>query len=181
MKNKILVVLTIISLTCIGLVQAAPPGPTIVDVAIAANNEGGLYEGQFDILIAAVSNTPEVLDILNGNGQYTVFAPTDAAFEDLAVELGLSVDELVEFLLNNPDYLETVLRYHIANGRLYAEDVLLKDRINTVIKGKMGFLYQDSAILTDNLGREANIIVTDVETANGIIHAIDTVVLPFSP
>ncbi|NIQ11647.1 MAG: fasciclin domain-containing protein, partial [Gammaproteobacteria bacterium] len=159
---------------------AAPPGPTVVDVAIAVNSEGP-FAGQFDTLIAAVTATPSVASILDGNGQHTVFAPTDAAFEDLATELGLTVPELVDFLLANPDYLEDVLLYHIAHGRLYAEDVLPKDRINMLIRGRNGFLMQDSGVLTDNLDRTANIIVTDVEAANGIIHAIDAVVLPYAP
>ncbi len=56
-----------------------------------------------------------------------------------------------------------------------------KDRINMLIRGRNGFLMQDSGVLTDNLDRTANIIVTDVEAANGIIHAIDAVVLPYAP
>ncbi|MFO7711951.1 MAG: fasciclin domain-containing protein [Dehalococcoidia bacterium] len=67
-------------------VAAAPPGPTIVDVAIAVNSEGP-FAGQFDTLIAAVlAADPAVLKTLSGNGQFTVFAPTDDAF--LALGLG---------------------------------------------------------------------------------------------
>jgi uncharacterized surface protein with fasciclin (FAS1) repeats len=161
-------------------VQAAPPGDTIVDVAVAVNSSGP-FAGSFDTLIAAVTATPSVASILVGNGQRTVFAPTDDAFEDLATELGLSVTELVAFLLANPDYLEDVLLYHIAHGRLYAEDVLPKYRINMLTRGRNGFVMQDSGVLTDNLDRTANIIVTDVEAANGIIHVIDAVVLPYLP
>jgi uncharacterized surface protein with fasciclin (FAS1) repeats len=158
--------------------MAAPPGPTIVDVAVAVNNEGP-YAGAFDTLIAAVTATPNVASILNGNGQHTVFAPTDDAFEALAEELEFGgVSDLVIYLINNPEVLESVLLYHIAHGRLYAEDVLPKDRINTLILGREGFLMQDSGVLTDNNDRTANIIVTDVEAANGIIHVIDAVVLP---
>ena len=74
--------------------------------------------------------------------------------------------------------LTQILLYHVANGRRYADDVLDSDRIRTL---QRGFLLQDSGVLTDNLGRTANIIVQDVEAANGIIHAIDAVVLPFDP
>ncbi|MFP4142717.1 MAG: fasciclin domain-containing protein [Thermoplasmata archaeon] len=159
-----------------------PPGDDIVEVVVAANAEGGPYEGQFDVLIAAVTATPEVAEILSGNGQHTVFGPTDAAFESLADKLGFEeLEDLIAFLLDNPDYLKDVLVYHIAHGRLYAEDVLEKDQINTLRRGWDGFLMQDGGVLTDNLGREANIIVTDVEAANGIIHAIDNVVLPYLP
>jgi uncharacterized surface protein with fasciclin (FAS1) repeats len=184
MKTKIvtlsLIALMLLSGFGIISVQAAPPGPTIVDVAVAVNTSGP-YAGSFDVLIAAVTATPSVASILTGNGQRTVFAPTDAAFEDLANELGLTLPELITFLLDNPDYLKDVLLYHIAHGRLYATAVLPKDRINTLIRGRNGFLMQDSGVLTDNLGRTANIIVTDVEAANGIIHVIDAVVLPYLP
>jgi hypothetical protein len=66
-------------------VQAAPPGPTLVDVAIAVNTEGP-FAGQFDTLIAAVlAADPAVLKTLSGNGQFTVFAPTDDAFAALGL------------------------------------------------------------------------------------------------
>jgi uncharacterized surface protein with fasciclin (FAS1) repeats len=153
---------------------AAPPGPTIVDVAIAINSDGP-YAGAFDTLIAAVlAADPAVLETLSGNGQYTVFAPTDDAFADL----GFDPDNIGDL---PQDALTQILLYHVAPGRRYAEDVIYSDRIRTLYKGKMGFLFQDSGVLTDNLGRNANIIVTDVEAANGIIHAIDAVVLPFAP
>jgi hypothetical protein len=65
--------------------KSAPPGPTIVDVALAANAEGGPFEGQLDSLIAAVlAADPIVLDTLSGNGQFTVFAPTDRPSKTLA-------------------------------------------------------------------------------------------------
>jgi uncharacterized surface protein with fasciclin (FAS1) repeats len=150
---------------------AAPPGPTIVDVAIAVNSEGP-FAGQFDTLIAAVlAADPAVLNTLSGNGQFTVFAPTDDAF------LALGLDETNIGTLPQ-GFLTDVLLYHVARGRRYAEDVVASERIR-MLKG--GFLFQDSGVLTDNLGREANIIVTDVPAANGIIHAIDAVVLPYLP
>jgi uncharacterized surface protein with fasciclin (FAS1) repeats len=148
---------------------AAPPGPTIVDVALAINSE----TGEFSTLIAALlAADPAVLETLGGNGQFTVFAPTDEAFAALGLNPGnigtaLSQEDLTQILL-----------YHVARGRRYASDVVASDRIRTL---QRGFLMQDGGVLTDNLGREANIIITDVEAANGIIHAIDAVVLPFAP
>jgi uncharacterized surface protein with fasciclin (FAS1) repeats len=156
-------------------VAAGPKGPTIVDVAIAINSEGP-FAGQFDTLIAAVLAADEaVLETLTGNGQHTVFAPTDAAFEDL----GLTPDNIGTALPK--DVLTQILLYHVAPGRRYAADVLDSSRIRTLYKGKMGFLSQSGGVLTDNLGRDANIIVTDVPAANGVIHAIDAVVLPYDP
>jgi uncharacterized surface protein with fasciclin (FAS1) repeats len=151
---------------------AAPPGDTIVDVAIAVNSAGP-YAGEFDTLIAAVlAADPAVLATLSGNGQHTVFAPTDDAFEALglnATNINTSLSQAV---------LTDILLYHVAHGRRDAEDVLGSDRIRTL---QRGFLFQDSGVLTDNLDRDANIIVTDVPAANGIIHVIDAVVLPYAP
>jgi uncharacterized surface protein with fasciclin (FAS1) repeats len=155
--------------------MAAPPGPTIVDVAIAVNSEGP-FAGAFDTLIAAVlAADPAVLATLLGNGQHTVFAPTDDAFADL----DLYPDNIGDL---PQEALTQILLYHVAPGRRYAADVIASERIRTLYgRGQMGLLDQYDGVLTDNLGREANIIVTDVEAANGIIHAIDAVVLPFAP
>ena len=150
---------------------AAPPGPTIVDVAIAVNSEGD-FAGEFDTLIAALlAADPAVLKTLSGNGQFTVFAPTDDAFAKLHLNPG-NIGSVPQAFLTD------VLLYHVARGRRDAEDVLASSRIR-MLKG--GFLMQAGGVLTDNLGREANIIVTDVPAANGIIHAIDEVVLPYLP
>lgn len=149
--------------------SAAPPGPTIVDVAIAANSDGP-FAGQFDTLIAALlAADPAVLATLSGNGQYTVFAPTDEAF----AKLGLTPENIGSAL--DRQTLTSVLLYHVSPGRRSSEAVLGSQRIR-MLQG--GFLQQSGGALTDNQGRTANIIATDVAAANGIIHAIDTVVLP---
>jgi uncharacterized surface protein with fasciclin (FAS1) repeats len=156
-------------------VSAGPKGPTIVDVAIAINSEGP-FTGQFDTLIAAVLAADEaVLETLSGNGQHTVFAPTDDAFAALGLNEGNIGTALPK------DVLTQILLYHVAPGQRYAADVVESSRIRTLYKGRMGFLFQSGGVLTDNLGRDANIIVTDVPAANGVIHAIDAVVLPYLP
>jgi len=152
-------------------VQAAPKGNTIVDVAIAVNSSGP-FAGQFDTLIAAVlAADPAVVATLSGNGQFTVFAPTDDAF----AALGLTPANIGTL---DKKFLTDVLLYHVARGSRYAADVVASDRIRTL---QRGFLFQNGGVLTDNLGRTANIIVTDVPAANGVIHAIDAVVLPYAP
>jgi uncharacterized surface protein with fasciclin (FAS1) repeats len=172
--RKRLSIIPVLLLLCglpILVAVAAPPGPTVVDVAIAVNSEGP-YAGQFDTLIAAVlAADPTVLETLSGNGQFTVFAPTDDAF----AALDITPDNVGDL---DQGFLTDVLLYHVARGRRYASDVLASTRIRVLYKS---FLHQDLGTLTDNLGREANIIVTDVEAANGIIHAIDAVVLPYAP
>ncbi|MHC4396589.1 MAG: fasciclin domain-containing protein [Planctomycetota bacterium] len=176
MKNetsfkKIGVFLVSLILIFSGTAFCAPPGPTIVDVAIAINSKDD-YAGQFDTLIAAIlAADPIVVETLDGNGQFTVFAPTDDAFE----ALDINPDNVGDL---DQEFLTDVLLYHVSRGRRDAETVLDSKRIRML---KSGFLMQAEGILTDNLGREATIIVTDVEAANGIIHAIDRVVLPYAP
>jgi uncharacterized surface protein with fasciclin (FAS1) repeats len=149
-------------------VMAAPPGDSIVDVALAVNAQ----TGEFSILIAALQAAdPAVLATLDGNGQFTVFAPTDAAFVALLGELGLTAEEL----LAEKDLVTQVLLYHVARGRRDSGEVLASERIRTL---QGGFLFQDGGVLTDQNGRTSNIIAVDVQAANGIIHVIDRVVLP---
>ena len=150
-----------------------PKGPTIVDVAIAINADGP-FAGQFDTLITAVlAADPIVFDTLSGNGKLTVFAPTDDAF----AAIGLTPANVGSL---PTDFLTQVLVYHVARGERTAADVVPAERIR-MLGG--GFLYKESGstTLVDNLGRPANIVVTDVEAANGVIHAIDAVVLPALP
>jgi len=147
-------------------------GPTLVDVAFAANAPDGPFEGQFDTLIAAVLAADEaVLNRLNAKRQSTVFAPTDAAFAALGLNAGniggLPKQALTEILL-----------YHVVNGRRNSNSVLGSRQLRTL---QGGFLRQDSGKLIDNNADsfDANIVVTDVPARNGIIHAIDAVLLPF--
>ena len=163
-----IVLVAVLLATSVVPAMAAPPGPTIVDVALAINAE----TGEFSILIAALlAADPAVINKLGGNGQFTVFAPTDAAFVSLLEELEMSPEDL----LGDQELVTTVLLYHVARGRRYSDDVLASSRIRTL---QRGFLFQDGGVLTDNYGRTANIVAIDVEAANGIIHVIDRVVLP---
>jgi len=148
--------------------QAASKGNTIVDVALAANAQ----TGEFSILIAALQAAdPAVIKTLSGNGQFTVFAPTDAAFVSLLGELNLTPAQL----LSNKALVTQVLLYHVARGERDSADVLASSRIRTL---ERGFLFQSGGVLTDANGRTANIIAVDIPASNGIIHVIDRVVLP---
>jgi uncharacterized surface protein with fasciclin (FAS1) repeats len=147
---------------------AAPKGPTIIDVAKAVNAE----TGEFSILIAAINAAdPAVAQTLSGNGQFTVFAPTDAAFLSLLEELNLTAGEV----LGNQALVTQVLLYHVARGNRDSADILASSRIRTL---EGGFLSQSSGVLTDANGRNANIVYPDVKASNGVIHIIDRVVLP---
>ena len=153
--------------------QAKQPTPAnnLVDVALAVNSSGP-YAGAFDTLIAAVlAADPAVLKRLTSKAQSTVFAPTDAAFE----QLGLTPENVGTL---PQEALTDILLYHVVKGRRDSGQVLASTRLRTL---QGGILRQAGGVLTDNLGRQAAIIVTDVPASNGIIHAIDAVVLPYAP
>ena len=142
--------------------------PSIVDVAIAVNTSSP-YAGSFDTLIAAVlAADPAVVQTLSSRAQYTVFAPTDDAFAKLGLSAG-NISTVPQADLTN------ILLYHVAYGRRYAADVVASDQIR-MLNG--GFVFQSGGVLTDAQGRMSTIIVTDVAASNGLIHAIDTVLLP---
>jgi uncharacterized surface protein with fasciclin (FAS1) repeats len=135
---------------------------------------------EFTILLQAVLAADQsVLATLSGKGQFTVFAPTDAAFVSLVeelVNLGLLPEiDPVPALLAEKDLLTEVLLYHVARGSRYSEDVLDSRWIRTLSKS---FIFQDGGVLTDQLGRTSNIIDVDIPASNGVIHVIDTVILP---
>ena len=145
-----------------------PKGPTIVDVAAFVNSQSG----EFETLIAAVNAAdPAVAATLTGGGQHTVFAPTDAAF----AALGLNPTNLCVL---STDDLTKILLYHVARGNRDAGEVTSSDTIRTLLGAR---LEQANGVLTDQLGRSADIIIPDVPAANGIIHVINAVVLPFAP
>lgn len=156
-----------------GVAEAKRGGDTIVDVALAANGPGGPFEGQLSTLIAALQAAdPSVLETLSGNGQFTVFAPTDDAFANLGLNAGniggaFSQQALTEILL-----------YHVARGHRAASDVTSASQIRTL---QGGFLSVSGDQLGDLVGRSATIVVTDIGASNGIIHVINEVVLPFNP
>jgi transforming growth factor-beta-induced protein len=141
---------------------------SIIDVAMSANDE----TGEFSILIAALeAANPDLLERLDGRREYTVFAPTDAAFLALLDELGVTAEQL----LSDRALVSKVLRYHIVRGELDSTEVLARERIRTL---QGGSLFQSGGVLTDVNGRTATIVTTDIQASNGIIHVIDRVVLP---
>lgn len=144
----------------VGTAAASPPseGDTIVDVAVAADD--------FDVLVAAVQEA-DLVDVLSGNRQLTVFAPTDAAFGELADALDVEVEDLLGL-----DNLEEILTYHVTSGRRSAASVVNAPRVNTLSGAAVDV---DGTTLN---GGQAEIVATDIEASNGIIHVIDGVLLP---
>ncbi|MDB0579376.1 fasciclin domain-containing protein [Salinicoccus roseus] len=132
---------------------------TIVDVA--AGNE------DFSILVAALQKA-ELVETLQGEGPYTVFAPTNEAFAQLLEDLGITQEEL----LAQPD-LANVLLYHVVEGEVLAGD--LEDGMEApTVNGEM--LTFD--LSGDPMVNESNIVDTDIEASNGVIHVVDSVLVP---
>jgi uncharacterized surface protein with fasciclin (FAS1) repeats len=177
MRRRLIATLTAGALA-LGIIAApvaagGPKGDSIVDVAIAVNSSGP-YAGEFDILIAALlAADPSIIAKLDGNGQFTVFAPTDDAFVNLLDILDVSAGDL----LGNEALLNTVLTYHVARGERDSSDVLGASRIRTL---NGAFIRQSGGELIDRSAATPNagFVVTDVEAANGIIHVIDQVLVP---
>ncbi len=132
----------------------------IVDTAVAA--------GQFKTLAAALG-AAGLVDTLKGPGPFTVFAPTDAAFAKLPAG---TVENLLK--PENKDQLTAILTYHVVPGEVMAADVVKMKEAKTV-NGKMISIKADgSGVMIDN----ARVTATDIAASNGVIHVIDTVILP---
>lgn len=146
-----------------GLAQAdghgAKPKADIVDTAVAA--------GSFETLVAAVK-AAGLVDALKGDGPLTVFAPTDEAFAKLP-------EGTVESLLKpeNIDQLKAVLLYHVVPGAIMAADVT-DGATPATLQGATITATVGNGVAINN----ANVVAADVAASNGVIHVIDTVLLP---
>jgi uncharacterized surface protein with fasciclin (FAS1) repeats len=129
----------------------------IVDTAKSA--------GSFNTLVAAV-DAAGLTETLKGKGPFTVFAPTDEAFAKLP-------PGTVDALLKDKEKLAKILTYHVVAGKVMAKDVK-PGKVTTVEGGKLNITKTKDGVKVDN----ANVIATDVVTTNGVIHVIDTVVMP---
>jgi uncharacterized surface protein with fasciclin (FAS1) repeats len=128
--------------------------------------ETAVEAGSFTTLVAAVQ-AAGLVDVLKGDGPFTVFAPTDEAFAKLP-------EGTVEALLADPEALRAILTYHVVPGKVMASDVVGLDRAQTVQGGYVRIsTYGESVRIND-----ATVITADIEASNGVIHVIDTVILP---
>ena len=132
----------------------------IVDTAVAA--------GQFNTLVAAVQ-AAGLVDVLKGDGPFTVFAPTDAAFAALP-------EGTVENLLKpeNLEQLVAVLTYHVVPGKIMSADIAGKSTDVASVQGSSLRVDATNGVKVD----DATVVTADIETDNGVIHVIDQVVLP---
>ncbi len=145
-----------------------PPDKNVVQTAQALA-AGATPE--FTVLVDAVV-AANLAGTLSGAGPFTVFAPTDAAFAALLTELGVTKAQL----LADVPLLTQVLTYHVVPSRVLKADVPLNTPITTV-QGDT-FTVDATLAITDQRGRKANIVGTDVLASNGVIHVLDKVILP---
>jgi len=136
---------------------AAAPTGDIVDVAVGADD--------FETLVAAVK-AAGLVETLKGEGPFTVFAPTDAAFAKIP-------QDKLDALLADKEALTVVLTYHVVPGKVMAADVVELDSAMTV-QGSSIKIDTSDGVKVDG----ANVIKTDIEASNGVIHVIDAVIMP---
>jgi uncharacterized surface protein with fasciclin (FAS1) repeats len=140
---------------------AAPPTQAdqdIVDTAVA--------DGRFTSLVAAVQ-AAGLVDTLKSEGPFTVFAPTDDAFAKLP-------DGTFEALQNDIPALTDILLYHVVPGKVMAADVVNLTSADTVLGKPLSIRVENDQVFVN----DAQVIITDIETSNGVIHVIDSVLLP---
>lgn len=143
-----------------GAMNARAAGKDIVDTAVSA--------GQFSTLAAALS-AAGLVDTLKGPGPFTVFAPTDEAFAKLPAG---TIENLLK--PENKAQLTAVLTYHVVPGSVMASDVVRLKQAKTVNGQAVSVKTQGKAVMIN----EAKVTATDIKASNGVIHVIDTVILP---
>ncbi len=134
----------------------------IVDTAVGA--------GTFNTLVAAVQ-AADLVDTLKGDGPFTVFAPTDEAFAKLPAG---TVEDLLK--PENKDKLVAILTYHVVPGKVMSSDIAGKKADVASVQGDTIAVDATDGVKVD----EANVVTADIETSNGVIHVIDSVILPAS-
>lgn len=132
----------------------------IVDTAVSA--------GSFKTLVTAVG-AADLVETLKGKGPFTVFAPTDSAFAKLPEG---TVAELVK--PENKDKLTAILTYHVVPGKVLAKDVVKLSSADTVQGSSVDIKVEGGKVYVDN----AQVVKTDILCGNGVIHVIDSVILP---
>ena len=131
----------------------------IVDTAVSA--------GSFNTLAQALTEAG-LVETLKGDGPFTVFAPTDEAFSKIP-------EDQLAAILADKELLTSILTYHVVPGKVLAKDVVSLDAATTVQGSDVAISTGDGVKVND-----ANVVKTDIKTSNGVIHVIDTVLVPAS-
>ena len=157
--RKILVLLSLVAVMLMVSVPAAAQGNTIVDIA-AGNPD-------FSTLVAAVQ-AADLVDTLSGEGPFTVFAPTNDAFAALG-------QDTINAVLADKELLTSILTYHVVAGKVMAADVFNLTSATTVQGSDIKISVKDGKVyLNDTI----QVVITDIEASNGVIHVIDGVLMP---
>jgi LPXTG-motif cell wall-anchored protein len=157
-KFKFLTLTLVLVLIMLPFTSASAATTDIVDTAVA--------NGSFTTLVAAVQKAG-LVDALKGPGPFTVFAPTDAAFQALLTKLGVTADQLLQ-----REDLKDILLYHVVSGKVMSSSLSEGLEATTLNGKKIKFTLAGGAKVNG-----AN-ITPDVEATNGVIHVIDAVLLP---
>ena len=161
MLKKTLIILVLITFGFVGILNAGYYGKKdIVDTAVSA--------GSFNTLVTAVKSA-ELVDTLKGEGPFTVFAPTDEAFAKLPPG---TLDDLLK--PENRSKLQSIFKYHVVPGKVMAKDAMMLSTAKTANGQSLTINNSSGGVMVDN----ANVIKADIICSNGVIHVIDTVVLP---
>ncbi len=158
--NKYIVAGVMCALMFVTGISRAEDAKDIVDTAVAA--------GSFKTLVAAVK-AAGLVDTLKGKGQLTVFAPTDEAFAKLPAG---TVDDLLK--PENKEKLVKILTYHVVEGKVFAADVAKLKEAKTVNGKAVAVKAENGAVTID----AAKVTKADISCSNGVIHVIDTVLMP---
>lgn len=155
---------TLIALTASALLA----GPALADGHSKDIVDTAVSAGTFNTLVAAVS-AAGLVDTLKGDGPFTVFAPTDEAFAKLPAGT-------VESLLKpeNKEKLVAILKYHVVAGNVLAADVVKVKKAKTLQGGEVSVKVDGDKVMIDG----AQVVKADVLAGNGVIHVIDSVILP---
>jgi uncharacterized surface protein with fasciclin (FAS1) repeats len=146
---------------------------TIVDIA-AGNPD-------FSTLVSLVT-AADLVETLSGEGPFTVLAPTNAGFEALAEEMGVTIDELAATLTDDVELLKTVLTSHVIAGKVMAADPeALNGMEADLVSGEKATVVSADGVVSFTIGTSTATVVTpDIEAANGVIHIVDMPLLPLS-
>jgi uncharacterized surface protein with fasciclin (FAS1) repeats len=128
--------------------------------------ETAIEDGRFTTLVEALK-AAEMVDTLKGQGPFTVFAPTDDAFQQLPAGT-------VAQLLKDIPGLKNVLTYHVVSGKVMASDVVKLHEAKTVQGKNLSVKRSDGTVMIN----DAKVVVTDIQATNGVIHVIDKVLMP---
>ncbi len=150
------------------LLMAGIMALTTASIASAADIVDTAVAGHFNTLVAAVK-AAGLVDTLKGPGPFTVFAPTDEAFARLPKG---TLDNLLK--PENKEQLKKILTYHVVAGKVMAKDVVKLHSAKTVEGGDLSIKTGSSGVMVNN----AHVTKTDIAADNGVIHVVDTVLLP---